>query len=166
MNIKSNECLENARKQIDIIAIGMTNFLNYKGDLLENKAMNGVKIRIISCDNLTMLEQREKDEKIGCGGNVIGTMKNDVQELSDWVQRVRNKEGKVEIKYHSTYPGFSYLRIDDSIFFGPNLPLYRSQINFALEFDIKGQGGQYFNNYFDSLWDNNNICSKKLNFHK
>lgn len=164
MNTKSNECLDNAKKQIDIIAIGMANFLSCKRNVLEKKATNGVNIRIISCDNLSMLTQREKDETIGGNGNVIGTMRNEVEALTEWVQSVVNKNGNIAIKYHSTYPGFSYLRIDDNVFFGPNLPLYKSQINFALEFNINGKGGQYFNEYFNSLWDNNNICSQILNF--
>lgn len=164
MNIKSNECLESAKNEIDIIAIGMANFLSYKRNLLEKKARNGVKIRIISCDNLTMLKQREKDETISGNGDVIGTMESEVEALTKWVSDVINKEGDVSIKYHSTYPGFSYLRIDDNIFFGPNLPLYKSQSNLALEFNIRGKGGHYLKEYFDSLWSNDNICSKTLNF--
>lgn len=164
MNIKSNVCLENAKKQIDIIAVGMANFLSSKSSVLEGKALNGVCVRIISCDNQTMLSQREKDETIRGNGNVIGTMKNDVEELTKWVKEVADKNGNIAIKYHSTYPGFSYLRIDDSVFFGPNLPLYKSQTNFALEFSIGGKGGHYFSNYFDSLWENDCICSQTLNF--
>lgn len=37
MNKKSNDCLDAAKKHIDIIAIGMSNFLSYKGDILEKK---------------------------------------------------------------------------------------------------------------------------------
>ncbi len=164
MNMSSNKCLDTAKEYIDIIAIGMANFLSSKGNVLEKKAIDGVQIRIISCNNLEMLEQREKDETVGGGGKVIDVMKNEVIALSEWVQRVNNQGGKISIKYHSTYPGFSYLRIDDSLFFGPNLPLYKSQTNFALEFDINGEGGRYFEKYFDSLWTNSNLCSDKLNF--
>lgn len=164
MNMKSNEYLDNAKSHIDIIAIGMANFLSFKANVLEKKALEGVKIRIISCGNLTMLKQREKDETISGKGNVVDTMRNEVEELTLWVNEIISKNGNIEIKYHSTYPGFSYLRIDDNIFFGPNLPLYKSQTNFALEFNIRGKGGHYFKEYFDSLWNNDSICSKILKF--
>ena len=164
MNLTANQCLDDAQDVIDIIAIGMTGFLSVKGDILKKKALSGTKIRIISCENLEMLLQREKDETISGGGSVVGTMKNEVIALSEWVENLAHQKGSVSIKYHSTYPGFSYLRIDDNIFFGPNLPLYKSQLNFAMQFDIDGEGGKYFASYFDALWENHNICSDKLAF--
>ena len=91
-------------------------------------------------------------------------MKSDVLALSEWVKGDKRKKGTVNIKYHSSYPGFSYLRIDDTVFFGPNLPLYKSQINFALEFNIHGKGGQYFVEFFESLWNNNSVCTEQLHF--
>lgn len=161
MNEYSNEYLEKAKSNIDIVAIGMSNFLSLKRELLEKKLSQNVQIRIISCDNIEMLKQREKDETIDGNGKVSGKMKNEVEELTQWVNKA-SKIGKVEIKYHSTYPGFTYLRIDDSIFFGPNLPLYKSQLNLAFEFYIKGEGGKKLNEYFENLWNNENMCSDEL----
>ena len=160
MNEASNKYLEEAKKHIDIIAIGMSNFISYKGEVLEKKAIEGVEIRIISCNNTEMLNQREKDETIGGDGEVIGTMINEVESLTKWVENIKNKNGNISIKYHSTYPGFSYLRLDEHIFFGPNLPLYKSQINFALEFDKNGDGGAYFNKYFNKLWED--VCTESI----
>lgn len=159
MNEKSNQCLNVAKKHIDIIAIGMSNFLNYKGTILEEKAKSGVTIRIISCDSEDMLKARERDENILGDSDTSGVMIKEVNELKIWVERVKQNGGDVTLKCHSTYPGFSYLRIDDSIFFGANLPRRKSQLNMAFEFDLNGDGGSQLSNYFDSLWNDENFCS-------
>lgn len=72
MNEYSNEYLEKAKSNIDIVAIGMSNFLSLKRELLEKKLSQNVQIRIISCDNVEMLKQREKDETIDGNGKVSG----------------------------------------------------------------------------------------------
>lgn len=163
MNTESNKCLDNAKKEIDIIAIGMSGFLNFKGQVLERKLNEGIRIRIISCDNPEMLKQREIDEN-NQSFEATDTMKTEVINLNNWVNTLKrdNPVLKIGIKFHSTYPGFSYLRIDNNIFFGPNLPLYKSQTNMAFQFDLYGVGGQYLADYFEQLWRNKKICSKKL----
>lgn len=161
MNERSNECLENAKNNIDIIAIGMVNFLNVKRQLLENKLAKKVQIRIISCDSTMMLEQREIDES--SSKQPTHVMKRQVKELTNWVKSLATKHD-IQIKYHSTYPGFSYLRIDDHVFWGPNLPLLISQQNFAFEFSIRGEGGEYLNKYFETLWNDPDSCSDTLRF--
>ena len=139
----------------------MTNFLNFKKQLLEEKLSKNVQIRIISCDNIKMLEQREIDENVSQVPK--HTMKTEVQQLTDWVKALERTHN-IKIKYHSTYPGFSYLRIDDNVFWGPNLPLYFSQQNMAFEFSLHGKGGKYLNDYFNQLWNDPKICSEVLHF--
>lgn len=159
MNQESNQHLEFARKQIDIVAIGMTNFLQVKGSLLEELLKKGVKIRIISCNNKQMLAQREKDESTSHSS--LGVMEMQVQALTNWVDKLSKTGLPIEIRYHSTYPGFSYLRIDKHIFWGPNLPMYNSQQNMAFEFSSAGDGGQFLIDYFDKLWKDD--CCSELN---
>ena len=167
MNNTSNNYLDKAKTNIDIVATGMANFLNVKGDLLEKKAKSGVSIRIISCGNLKMLFQRERDESLDFEYPSSCKMELEVIKLSEWVEKISNNNGKLEIKYLDSYPSFSYLRIDNNLFFGPNLPLYKSQQNCAIEFDIMGKGGEYFSNYFEKLWSSDNtICSKELSFRR
>lgn len=164
MNTKSNQYLDESREHIDIIAIGMTNFLSVKGNILKTKAKGGTAIRIISCNNQEMLMQREKDESIVGKSEPIGTMKKEVLELSDWVKNAKNEGCQISIKYHNSYPGFSYLRIDDHVFFGANLPLLKSQQNFAFEFQANGEGGTYLINYFEQLWQDTSLCMDDLEF--
>ena len=36
--------------------------------------------------------------------------------------------------------------------------------NFAFEFQGNGNGGIYLNEYFNTLWNNENICSEDIGF--
>lgn len=165
MNDTSNKYIFKAKKNIDVVATGMSNFINVMGTELEQKAKNGVAIRIISCGNLAMLTQRERDESLNYAPVLSCKMKAEVEALSIWVKEIKDQQGKIDIKYLNTYPGFSYLRIDDNIFFGPNLPLYKSQQNCAIEFGVRGKGGEYFLSYFEKLWNSDtDICSDHLAF--
>ncbi|EWM55035.1 hypothetical protein [Ruminococcus flavefaciens] len=164
MNKESNKYLDEAKHSIDIIAIGMSNFLSAKGQILKTKSMEGIKIRIISCNNIEMLSQREKDESIDGNTPPIGAMKKEVQELNKWVKNANRSGCHISLKFQNSYPGFSYLKIDDHVFFGANLPLFKSQQNFAFEFQGNGNGGIYLNEYFNTLWNNENICSDDIGF--
>lgn len=147
---ESNTALRNCSKNIDIIAEGMHNFLSVQGSVLSEKLNNGVKIRIISCDSETMLAQRYRDESRSgkCEGNATA---DQVYELFCWVKE-QSKNGNLEIRFHNSYPAFSYLRIDSHVFIGPNLWHRPSQQSFAMSFD-GGEGAEYFQNYFDELWN-------------
>lgn len=154
MNEKeSNAALEQCRENIDIIAEGMYNFLSLKGPILRDKLKQGVKLRIISCDNLAMIEQRAKDESLtGKKSNV--NVAGQILELVNWVDETRKliKHCNIEIRFHSSYPAYSYLKIDSQVFVSPNLWLRPSQQSFAVSFHQEGVGGKYFCDYFEELW--------------
>lgn len=150
MNIDSNECLENCSGAIDIIAEGMYNFLSAKSFLLEKLMENGVKIRIISCDNAVMLKRKSEDESFGKGGADTEIWK--ILNLKHTVDSWKEKKYQVELKFHSSYPAFSYLRIDSFIFVSPNLWMHPSQQTFAISFIQEGKGANYFKREFENLW--------------
>ena len=139
----------------------MSTYLNYKGSLLEQKLREKVKIRIISCNNIEMLRQRESDESFTGKSQPIDTMKTEVETLKTWVDKSKSI-GDINIKFQPSYPGYSYLRIDDRVFWGPNLPLHKSQQNMAFEFGVHGKGGEYLTEFFESLWNNTELCTEKL----
>lgn len=97
-----------------------------------------------------MLAQRYRDESRSgkCEGNATA---DQVYELFCWVKE-QSKNGNLEIRFHNSYPAFSYLRIDSHVFIGPNLWHRPSQQSFAMSFD-GGEGAEYFQNYFDELWN-------------
>ncbi len=157
-NCDANEALEQCSDSIDIIAEGMFNYISIKGNVLKDKILkNGVKVRIISCDSAAMLKLRAKDE-MGFESNGDDAVLK-VKKLDQWVESVREaleKDGKdkdnIQICYHNSYPGFSYLRIDTMSFVSANLWGKPSQQCFAISFEGSGKGDEYFKKYFDSLW--------------
>lgn len=161
MNIDdANTALEKCNDSIDIIAEGLHNYINAKGTLLKDKIIHSnVKVRIISCDSEALLKLRAQEELgMECSGNDAVSK---VKYLDQWVAEIRkslgDKQDNIQIRYHSSYPGFSYLRIDTASFVSINLWGKPSQQCFALSFLGTGKGYTYFHNYFEELWENPNF---------
>lgn len=154
----ANRALEQCEEVIDIMGEGLSNYIAAKGEVLRNKILNkGVKVRIISCDSADMLKLRAKDEtRSGQSSGDDAIQK--VIDLNQWVDDLReelnDKSDTIEIRFHSSYPSLSYLRIDNMLFISANLCRKQSQQSFALSFKIGGKGGVYFQEYFDDLWKN------------
>lgn len=157
MNIlDANEALSQCHACIDIIAEGLSNYRAVKENILKEKILHhNVTVRIISCDSEKMLKLRFQDET----GNPAGddSAVQHVIDLEEWVRALRDELGsdkdRLQIRYHSSYPGLSYLKIDSMLFVSANLWKKPSQQSFALNFNTEGKGGKYFVDYFQSLWD-------------
>lgn len=160
----ANTALEQCRNSIDIIAEGLSNYRAAQGETLKDKILkHNVTVRIISCDSSEMLKQRSQDESSSGkddGKNAV----QKVKELNHWVEQLQKELGNnsevVQIRYHASYPGFSYLRIDNKIFVSPNLWRRQSQQSFAIGFMSGGEGGKYFQKYFESLWESDFVHEK------
>ena len=149
----ADNALISCKKTIDIIAEGMSNYIAVQGSNLINALDRNVKIRIISCDSEQMLAVRAKDESLYGQGDGKNSVQH-VKDLVKWIDRVKseNPSRNIEIRFHSSYPGLSYLKLDSIIFIGVNLWKRQSQQSFALSFIDNGKGSEYFQNYFESLW--------------
>lgn len=158
MNIDSNSDLESAHEEIDIIAIGMKNFLSVKKELLEKKLAKKVRIRIISCGKKCMVQQREKDESQS--NRVTDSMAHEVEDLVRWVESVK-EDNDIEIKFYYSYPGLSYMRIDNNVYVGPDLVRMPSQQSMAYKYSRSGLGGDYYAVYFDKIWNDEMLCKKE-----
>lgn len=154
--LDANIALEQCSEAIDIIAEGLSNYRAAQGDTLKNKILNhNVKVRIISCDSSEMLKQRAQDES-SSGIDDGKSARQKVKELKQWVEQLHkeldDKSNLIQIRYHNSYPGVSYLRIDNNIFVSVNLWKKQSQQSFAIGFAADGEGGEYFQDYFENLW--------------
>lgn len=156
MNPVANECLDRCKDSIDLIAMDMKHYLQVKKKVLEEKIRAGVKVRIIMCEpNGPMIRQRAIDEKqYKNDDEPSGEMSQCIEEVCIWVAQLRKKYPNCDVclKYHDSYPAFSYLRIDKRVFFGCNLYTLSSQYNVSLEYDSRGCGYSYYNEYFQKLW--------------
>lgn len=161
MNETSNMYLERCDKHLDIIAIGMQSFIDAKGKVIEEKIKNGAMVRILTCQPYSpCLSQREKDELRT--DRAPGAMRESVLYLPKWLDEIKGKypDANVEIRYYNTYPAYSYLRIDDHVFWGPNLFEKTSQQTISFEFSKHSRGANYFSEYFEGIWENPRFCSK------
>lgn len=153
----ANTALDQCSNSIDIIAEGLSNYRAAKGDILKDKILkHNVEVRIISCDSFEMLRKRAQDESSSGIDDGKSAMQK-VKELAQWVEQLRNELGdksdRIQIRYHSSYPELSYLRIDNKVFVSTNLWKKQSQQSFAIGFMSNGEGGEYFQNYFQNLWE-------------
>lgn len=153
----ANTALDQCSNSIDIIAEGLSNYRAAKGDVLTDKILkHNVKVRIISCDSFEMLRKRARDESSSGIDDGKSAMQK-VNELVQWVEQLREKLGDksdgIQIRFHGSYPELSYLRIDNKVFVSTNLWKKQSQQSFAMGFMDNGEGGIYFKNYFENLWE-------------
>lgn len=155
--IDANQALRQCKGSIDIIGEGLSSYIAAQGDTLRSKILNeNVKVRIISCDSDAMLRQRAQDE--GRGWDEGGTAVQKVKALDQWVSKIREELGEnadhLQIRFHSSYPGLSYLRIDGILFVSTNLWRKPSQLSLAMSFSESGTGYCYFKDYFEDIWQN------------
>lgn len=155
-NLDANEALSQCCECIDIIAEGLSSYRASKENILKEKILHhNVTVRIISCDSEEMLKLRFQDEN----GNSVGddSAVQRVIDLDEWVRALRDELGsskdRLQIRYHSSYPSLSYLKIDTMLFISTNLWKKPSQLSFALSFRTEGKGGKCFTDYFQDLWD-------------
>ena len=156
MNNSSNNKLDSAKKNIDIIALGMRAYRDAKGEVIKSKLDSNVQLRILTMnpDN-ELLKVKEKEENVS-----EGSIKKDIEELINWGKSLKKEGNNITIKIYDAYPLDSYLRIDNTIYVGPQWYKTTSQQTMAYEFTEGGKGYICYTNYFNKLWDDDNLSKK------
>lgn len=148
-NVETNELLENV-KRLDVCAMGLKNFRETQGNLIEQKISEGLKIKILTIDpNSEILSQIDKNEN-----NAIGSTKKSIEDLIDWVDKLKEKsivEEQVEIKIYSRYPYDFYFCIDGDVFTGPYHDK-SSQQTITYKYLAKTHGANIFTKNFNEQW--------------
>lgn len=162
MNTRSaNFYLDRLEKGLDMIILGGGNFRNIKGGLIKEKVKKNVSVRILTLKpDSIFLRQREKDEN-----KMEGEIKRTILQLIEWVDELKQvapNEDNVQLKFYDTCPLDSYLRIDEHIYIGPNMYNKLSQQTISFEFKSNGLGYDYYNNYFNELWDDSDFCKNNI----
>jgi len=159
MNESTNEKLKDSVNNLDIIAFGLKNFRDNQDDLIKNKVLSGMQIRILTSDTESQfIAQREIDE-----GQVAGQIKNTIIQLTHWVdnlKQVQTYQKQVQIKYYNSLPLDFYFKVDNAIFIGPYLYGRDSQQTISYEFCSNSQGYEYYANYFERLWNDGSFAKE------
>ncbi len=159
MNRSSNFYLEYNKNKLDIVAFGLKGFRDSKKEIIKEKINKRMMVRILTMSpNSEFLKEREKAEK-----EIEGQIKNTIIQLGRWVENLQKDqlyEGQVQIKYYDSIPIDFYFGLDDVVFVGPYMYGIQSQQTISYEFKKGGAGFNYYNEYFNKLWDNDEFCKE------
>lgn len=156
MNHSCDEYMRHA-KSIKIIAFGLRSLRDApEADILRILSRNG-KIKIITmkpgCEALTL---REKDERQEISGSI--------EELIAWAKDLNAKgmPGKIEIRYHDHLPLDFMFLMNNRLFTGPYEYGKVSQQTVSFEYSATGAAYEYYEKYFDRLWEDEHFCQDAL----
>lgn len=150
MNKDCDISIDNAKRQIDIVAFGLKSFRTDYGNSALALLQKGVNIRIITmAPESKFVKQREIEE-----GEVPGQIKNTIEQLVEWAETLnaQSTNGKITIKGYSCMTLDFYWRVDDDIYVGPYWYKYPSQQTISYKF-TKGAGFDAYSEYFERLWN-------------
>lgn len=154
----NNECAEKlryAKYQVDIVAFGLQSFRNKQSNLIEGYLKKGVNFRILTMDpksDFVLQREREEDDT---------NIKNSIEKLVEWADKLNTKQykGRVIVKGYSCMTLDFYWRVDNTIYVGPYWVGYDSQQTVTYAFDKGGDGFKLYSDYFEKLWNDNEISS-------
>lgn len=151
--------------QLDVIAFGLRSFRNLttENDIIAC-LQKGMKARFLVMNpDGEFIKQREIEENVA-----IGSIAQSIKELTRWVNKMNQQstKGKIEIKYYNAMTFDLYWRIDEEITVGPYLIGMESQQNLAYNYIKGGYGFQFYSDYFENLWQNDDICYYPTEFVK
>lgn len=164
-NAESDPKLESSFvKQLDGIAFGLSSFrCNREKDVLKC-LMNGMQVRLIAMHpDSNFVLQRDLEEN-GRPGDIAASIKD----LVKWVNKLNalSPYGKIEIKYYNAMTLDFYWRLDDELYVGPYLYNIVSQQTITYKYVKGGRGFNMYSDYFESLWNNNELCSYPADFNR
>lgn len=161
LNKDINKHLNNMNNGMDIIGLGMRNFLAAQGSLLEDKVRSGKKIRILTISPQSdILSKLDEEERVPLGHHKIS-----IDDLITWATTLQNSLTDTTLLQLKTYDGLpmdTYQRIDDHVFTGPILTGKPSQQTIAYGFKPRSRGAEYFNTFFSDIWNNSTNTTQVL----
>ncbi|MDE6020731.1 MAG: DUF4062 domain-containing protein [Ruminococcus sp.] len=162
-NAESDPMLETHNvKILDGIAFGLSSFRsNREYDVLQC-LQNGMKMRLLVMDpNTEFVKQRAIEEKVH-----IDSICDSIFKLVEWVNKLNQQStnGKIEIKYYNAMTLDFYWRVDNVVYVGPYMYNIVSQQTITAKFLNGGKGFNMYTNYFDSLWNDQNLSQYPSNF--
>ena len=157
MNRVINNKLDDSRKTMDVIALGMRNFISVKGDLLLRKVSEGFTIRILTLDPVSQtVKLREETENVQ-----IGSIKKSIEDLVTWSESIntfQSVKGTIEIRKYDSQLLDTYQNIDGDVFIGPHLHNKPSQQSITYYFKKNTRGAIYYSDNFNKLWNDTSFC--------
>lgn len=153
---ESDPELNHAKYCVDAVAFGLASFRSKHKPKVEACLRKGINFRIITMDpENPYVEARDQEENQN-----TGTTKYSIQQLIEWANELnsKNTRGKIIIKGYSSMTLDFYWRVDDALYVGPYWYGTSSQQTITYKFLSGGKGFSQYTEYFESLWDNAQLC--------
>ncbi len=154
-NADSDPNLDKARYCVDAVAFGLSSFRSKYSKKVEQALRKGVNFRIITMDSESdFIHAREEEE-----GAIEGNIQKSINDLVKWANELNEKssKGKIIIKAYKCMTLDFYWRVDDTLYIGPYWYGYKSSDTITYCFKEGGKAFTQYSDYFDSLWENNEI---------
>jgi len=156
-NSESDVLLEKHNiKQLDGIAFGLRSFRNTREKDMLMCLQEGMNARLLIMDPESPFAiQRAKEEKVS-----PKSIADSISDLLNWVKKLNDQsnQGKIQVKLYNSMTLDFYWRIDNILYTGPYWYGIDSQQTITYKMKEGGRGFDLYTNYFDSLWNNMNLC--------
>lgn len=152
MNDSCDEFMKKT-KFIKAIGFGFKSLRDSQEGQIINILRKGGCIQLITmkpgCEALRI---READEEQEINGSI--------ETLIDWAKRINAMEipGKIEIRYHDHLPSDFIFIMNNRLFTGPYEYGKVSQQTISFEYRLTGSAYEYYDKYFDRLWNDERFC--------
>lgn len=160
-NVESDPKLESHKiKQLDGIAFGLSSFRSARESDVLQCLNNGMNMRLLIMDpNSDFVKQRAIEEN-----EHPDSISTSINKLVVWSENLNSlsSAGKIQIKFYNAMTLDFYWRMDDELYVGPYLYNIVSQQTITYKFANGGKGFEVYTDYFESLWNNNNLCKTVL----
>lgn len=162
MNYRIARIMNDTKLNYDLIAFGLKSLREGNPQGVSALLQRGAKIRIITVDpNTKALEERDIEEN-----EIVGHTADTIRQLIKWVENLSGQyPNQCEIRLARFLPTEYYCREDNYIYVGPYQHGKNSQQTITTEFKKGGQGFEYYEQYFEKLWNDPEYCSQ-LGQHK
>ena len=155
-NVEADPNIGNARYCIDGVIFGISTFRKMHSKKIEQCLRKGVNVRLLTMDpEGPFITFREKEEEITPDG-----IKNTITEMVKWADELnqKNSRGTITVKAYNSMTLDYYWRVDNELYVGPYWYGYKSSDTITYKFDGKGRGFQHYSEYFEKLWEDDDLC--------
>jgi len=148
--------LKQAKKNIDVLGLGLNKFREDNGDIVKTKCLEGVSVRFLVMDPESEFFDVKSREEGDVSGEIIKAPHEKLKAYVKYVNDLIKSEGhgkKIEMRYYKSTPATMIFRIDDTMFVGPYLHkrISRNTCTFRLEKD--SELFKQYEAHFEQLWN-------------
>lgn len=156
INKECDAILEQNPREIEFIAFGLENFRSSTEQIFKNALKKKMSVKFLipnPCSEFVREQEREENK-------TEESIKDAIINLHKWVYKLKRDfpNNDIEIRFYNAIPIFSYQRMDNIIYVGPNIFGKISQKAITFKFIGKSEGFIYFKSIFDELWYNEGFC--------